>query len=113
MLKKGKNQDEIREKLNSTSALEVKVESGLKQRDDVPVLEKVKWEKGVSDVINDNEQLKVVYIKEIRSAEPKDFDEARGIITAAYQNELEAEWVNELREEHKVNLNKEVLYIIK
>ncbi len=113
MLKKGKNQDEIREKLNSTSALEVKVESGLKQRDEVPVLEKVKWEQGVSDVVNDNEQLKVVYIKEIRGAEPKDFDEARGIITAAYQNALEQAWVKELREEHKVNLNKEVLYTIK
>ena len=113
MLKKGKNQDEIREKINSTSALEIKVESGLKQRDEIPVLEKVKWEKGISEVVNDNEQLKVVYIKEIRSADPKGFDEARGIITAAYQNELEAEWVKQLREEHKVNLNKEVLYTIK
>jgi len=112
MLKKGKNHDEIREKLSSSSALDVKVESGLKERADVPVLEKVKWEKGISDVVNDNEQLKVVHIKEIRSAEPKDFDEARGIITAAYQNALEEAWVKELREEHEINLNKEVLYTI-
>lgn len=112
MLKKGKNQDEIREKLSSSAALEVKVESGLKERDEVPVLEKVKWEQGVSDVVNDNEQLKVVYIKEIRPAEPKDFDEARGIITAAYQNALEEEWVETLRGEHEISLNKDVLYTI-
>lgn len=113
MLKKGKNQDEIREKLSSSKALEVKVESGLKERADVPVLANVKWEKGISNVVNDNGQLKVVYIKEIRPSEPKDFDEARGIITASYQNALEAAWVKELRAQHQINLNKEVLYTIK
>lgn len=113
MLKKGKNQDEIREKLKSSSALEIKIESGLKEREDVPVLQKVKWEKGISDVVNDNGQMKVVYIKEIRSAEPKEFDEARGIITAAYQNSLEEAWVEELRAKHDISMNKEVLYSIK
>ncbi len=113
MLKKGKNQDEIREKLSGDNALTIKVESGMKEKDEVPVLEKVSWTTGVSDVVNDNGQLKVVQIKEIRPAEPKEFDEARGIITAAYQNALEEQWVSELREAHTIELNKDVLYSIK
>lgn len=112
LLRKGKNQDEIREKLSGKSAMEIKVESGLKEKADIPILEKVKWEAGVSQVINDDGQLKVVQIKEIKRATPKDFSEARGIITAAYQNALEAKWVQQLREKHDIELNKEVLYSI-
>lgn len=112
MLKKGKNQDEIREALNKNSELSVRVESGLKERDEVPVLRQVKWEKGVYGVVNDNGQLKVIDIKEIRQPEPKGFDEARGLITAAYQSELEDAWVKKLRSEHTVHINKDVLYSI-
>ena len=112
LLKKGKNQDEIREKLSGNNSLDIKVESGLKERVDVPLLEKVEWEKGVSQVINDDGQLKVVQIKEIKPAAPKDFNEARGIITAAYQNALEAKWVQQLRDNHEIELNREVLYSI-
>ena len=112
LLKKGMNQDEIRAKLSGKSAMDIKVESGLKEKDDVPVLEKVQWEVGVSQVINDDGQLKVVQIKEIKPATPKDFSEARGIITAAYQNALETIWVQQLRGKHAIEINKEVLYSI-
>ena len=112
MLRKGKNQDEIRESLSRKNAMDIRVESGLKERTDVPVLEKVEWKTGVSEVINDDGQLKVVLIKEIKPAAPKDFNEARGIITAAYQNALEDQWVNQLRENHNIEINREVLYSI-
>lgn len=112
LLKKGKNQDEIREALNEKSALKVRVSSGLKEKKQEPLLEKVAWEPGVSEPINDNGQLKVVHIKEIREPEPKDFEEARGLITAAYQNHLEEEWIESLRSRHEVAVNRDVLYSI-
>lgn len=113
MLKKGKNQDEIIDALNKDSELSVKVESGLKEKDAMPILQKVPWKAGVSDVIDNEGQLSVVDIKEIQKAEPKQFDEARGLITAAYQNELETEWVKKLRSEHTITINRDVLYTIK
>jgi len=113
LLKKGKNQDEIRDALNEESALKVRVSSGLKEKDQEPILEKVSWEVGVSDIINDEGQLKIVHIKEIRQPEPKEFNEARGLITAAYQNYLEKEWIDSLRAKHDVTVDKEVLYTIK
>lgn len=113
MLRKGKNQDEIREALNEKSELSVKVESGLKEREVKPVLEKVDWAPGVYGVLDNKGQLVVVDIKEIREAEPKDFDEARGLITAAYQNKLEDDWVNKLRSNHSIHINRDVLYSIR
>ncbi len=113
MIKKGKSAEEIRTELNDESALKVTVESGLKEKKDVPVLSEVTWETGVSDVIDFEGQLVVVQIKEIRDAEPKELDEARGLITAAYQNELEKEWVESLRSTHSYEVDEEVLYSIK
>jgi peptidyl-prolyl cis-trans isomerase SurA len=112
MLKEGKSQDDIRDALNEKSALRVRVSSGLKEREQEPILEKVDWEPGVSEPIDDNGQLKVVHIKEIREPEPKDFEDARGLITAAYQNHLEEEWIKELRGEHEIEVNRDVLYSI-
>ncbi len=113
LLKKGKNQDEIREKLGDKSALALKVENGVNEKSIVPVLEKVDWKKGVSDVINDDGQFKVVRISKIMEPTPKGLDEARGLITAAYQSQLEDEWIEKLRKAHEITVNKEVLYSIK
>ncbi len=113
MLKKGKSLDEIRNSLNIDSALKVRVESALKEKADVPLSAKIEWKVGVSPAASDGGQLKIVNIKEIRQAQPKEFNEARGLITAAYQNYLESEWIKQLRASHKVNVNKEVLYSIK
>jgi peptidyl-prolyl cis-trans isomerase SurA len=112
MLKKKQTQDDIRAALNEESALKVRVESGLKEKADVPVLEQVSWESGVYGPIESEGQMKVVHVKEIRSAQSKGFDEARGLIAAAYQTHLEQAWIKELREKHTLKVNKEVLYEI-
>lgn len=112
MLGKGKNQDEIMAALNEDSALKVTVESGLMQQEDVPVFSEITWAEGVYGVIDFEGQLFVVNVKGIEPAQPKAFDEARGLITAGYQSELEEQWIEELRSEHTVTINKEVLYSI-
>ncbi|MFT6844953.1 MAG: hypothetical protein ACJAUV_001142, partial [Flavobacteriales bacterium] len=38
--------------------------------------------------------------------------EAKGLITAAYQDYLEQQWLISLKEKHKVSVNKDVLYSI-
>ena len=55
----------------------------------------------------------VVHIKEIQEPRPKAFDEARGLITAAYQTYLEKKWIEKLRSEHEVEVNTEVLHDIR
>ncbi len=113
MLKKGKNQDEIRGALNNGTALGVQIESSMKEKGDEPLLAKTDWKTGIYGPYENGGQYKVVNIKEIRPSEPKAFNEARGLITAAYQNYLEKQWVDSLRNDHDVVINEQVLYTIK
>ncbi len=112
LIKKGKNQDEIRAAINEKSALKVRVESGLKEKEDVPALTAASWAAGVYGPMDVEGQKKIIHIKEIRPRQPKALEEARGLIAAAYQNHLEQQWVSSLRQNHTVVLNKEVLYEI-
>ena len=41
---------------------------------------------------------------------PKSLDEARGQVIASYQDYLEVEWVETLRNKYSINVNEEVLY---
>lgn len=50
-----------------------------------------------------------VIIKEVRSPEPKQLDEARGDVVSDYQNYLEETWIEEIRQKYPVVINKEVL----
>lgn len=50
-----------------------------------------------------------IILKGIREPEPKTLDEARGQITSDYQNYLEEQWINELREKYPVEVNRELL----
>ena len=40
---------------------------------------------------------------------PKELDEAKGIITADYQNYLEKEWISKLKGKYEVVVNDEIL----
>lgn len=46
---------------------------------------------------------------EILEPEPKKFKEVRGIITSAYQAQLEQDWIKELKEKYPVSVNEAVL----
>lgn len=113
MLRKGSNQDEIREALNEKSALKVRVESGLKEREASDILGRVDWKAGIHGPLDNDGQTLVVHIKEIQEPRPKAFDEARGLITAAYQSYLDKQWVEKLRDEHEIEVNREVLHDIR
>jgi peptidyl-prolyl cis-trans isomerase SurA len=54
-----------------------------------------------------------VFVKEIRSPEPKKLDETRGQVTSDYQEYLEAEWLKALKEKYPVEVNQDLLKQIK
>ena len=45
----------------------------------------------------------------VEPARPKELDEARGYVIADYQDQLEREWVEQLRQTYQVKVNKKVL----
>lgn len=75
----------------------------------------MEWKEGVvnkfeSSVDNTTQIIKII---EVRPAEPKAFKEAKGLITSAYQAELETLWLQQLKEKYPVKVNKKVLEKIK
>lgn len=112
LAKKGKDMDEVRSKLNKQSNLNVRMESVKLEKDDREYLQQIEWKKGISDNFEHNEQVAFFHIEEILPPQPKPLSEVRGLVTAAYQNHLEKEWIEELRNKYDYKVNEEVLYSI-
>lgn len=55
----------------------------------------------------------IIKILEVRQPEPKTFREAKGLITSAYQAQLEQEWIQGLREKFDVTVNEKLLNKVK
>lgn len=77
--------------------------------EDHPLVENMDWSKPMSD--NMEEDGKVIFLvkNKVLKPEPKMLEECRGIVTADYQNYLEAEWIKELRDKYPVQVNRELL----
>jgi len=58
------------------------------------------------EVISENNQ--VTTLKLIPPC-TKTLSEARGVVTAEYQNQLEKEWIEELRNKYEIKIHKDVL----
>lgn len=89
----------------------VSVKTTFFQRGDNEDIDAVEWfpttQIQVSSTVD-----KTIYLYkmlEIRQPEPKTFKEVRGIITSAYQAQLEQNWINELKVKYPVAVNETVL----
>lgn len=112
-LSTGISDEDLLKEVNSDSLQLLTVESGKFSVKENAVVEKVKWVVGLSPDMKINNGIVFVNIKEILKPQPKQLDEARGLITADYQNFLEKEWIKDLKRKYPVVINKEVLVKIK
>lgn len=70
-----------------------------------------KWEAGyVSNAVKDSKTGEFVFskVKEVIPPRDKALNEARGYIIADYQDYLEQQWVEQLRKEYEIEVNREV-----
>lgn len=109
MLKKNTPVEDIQAALNKDSQLNFAVKSGKFLKGDNEIIDTVKWEKGLSPDLNINNSVIFVDIKDVIAPTPKSLDEAKGIVTADYQNYLEKEWIAELRNKYPVQVNQDVV----
>ena len=113
LAKKGKiANDSIANYLNKDSQLNIKLETGVFETETHEYLKNSDWKTGLNKVKSfDGKYVFVVLDKKLPSA-PKKLNESKGLITAAYQEYLETEWLNQLESKFKIEVNKEVLYSI-
>lgn len=113
MVRRGATPAEVKDKHNKTSALNVRIEEGTWQRGEQPLLEEAQWAAGEVKQVTRDGQIHVVNIVEFIPAMPKALDEARGMITAEYQNFLERQWITELRSKYPYEVNRAALHQLK
>lgn len=86
----------------------INIITGKYEKDDKLIEGKIEWQEGLYTVTDENKH-ELIYVKGFIEPGLKKFNEARGIITADYQNYLEKEWVKELREKHTITIDQKVL----
>ncbi|MFT4981719.1 MAG: peptidyl-prolyl cis-trans isomerase SurA, partial [Bacteroidia bacterium] len=112
--KKGKpSREDILKDFNANSQLNLRIENDLYEADDEKVLDNVKWEEGLYGPFKDGGNQVYVLVKKVLESTPKSLKEARGLVTADYQNYLEMEWIKELRGKYKYSANEDLLKKIK
>jgi peptidyl-prolyl cis-trans isomerase SurA len=73
------------------------------------------WKEGVVELYPSkvDNSTQIIKIMEVRQPEPKTFKEARGVVTSGYQAELEAQWLEQLREKYSVTVDEKLLNKVK
>lgn len=107
MLATNETDSAILANMNVNSELAVSLTGGKYQKEDMQVLETVAWEKGTQKVTTDGKFV-IVIVSEVIPAEPKELKEIRGVVTSAYQDELDTKWIESLRQNFTFTVNQEV-----
>jgi peptidyl-prolyl cis-trans isomerase SurA len=109
MLNAGIVLDSIVKKVNSKSALSLHFERGKYEAGNSSAIDQIKKQKGVSPILTIGSSFVIVDVQTILPVQNKTLDEARGLITADYQNYLEKKWLEKLHSTHSITINKELL----
>lgn len=105
--------DAIVKAYNVNSKLNLRAEAGKYQVEDEEVMKSVAWEKGVQGPFKIGENQVIVVVKEVLAPTTKTLKEARGLVTAEFQQYLEQEWIKELRSKYKYKADDTLLIRIK
>lgn len=111
--KKSPNFDLIEIKVNKKSSLTMDVNSGVFAKGDNQFVDGVVWKNGISEILFDKPNYKLVYITNVIEPEAKKLKDAKGLITSDYQDYLENLWLNSLKNKFDVVVNYDVFDLLK
>ena len=103
--------EEVMAKFNTDDKTIVSAEERTMEKNRARTLGRLPWRiGGMSDNATSNRGSIITFykIEELLPAGMKTLPEARGYVVADYQDYLEKQWVEELRKEYKVKLDKKV-----
>lgn len=112
-VKKGLTNTELLEMFNNDSISILTIDQRKLERGENEQIDGITWKKG--EISEKKLETSVIFAKinEVIPPEPKKLNEARGIVTAHYQDYLEKEWIKELRAKYPYQVNESVLSSIK
>lgn len=113
-LKNDKSVDFIKEKLNvKDGAVNIMSKLGVFEEGNEALPKNLKFETGISDVIKEGEYYFVTKVNVTLPAGPKTLEECKGKAINDYQQNLEENWVKDLKNEFKVEVNQTVFESVK
>ena len=82
----------------------LKIAKNRYEQDDLPIFAQNSWKS--TTLITDTHNLKIYWIEEIIPAGYQELSEIKGLVISDYQDFLEEEWVEKLRKNSKIKVNK-------
>ncbi len=113
LLSEGKTEAKIKAVLNTNKKVTAIVTSGKYEVTHRQLPTGFSAKKGVSKIYTSEGSFVVVNVTEVIAPEPKKFEEVRGKVLNGYQNQLEEEWMNSLRNKFKIKVNKRTFKKVK
>ncbi len=112
-LKKKKSIDFIKEQLNKDNKVSIMVKTGVFEEGSEALPKYSKLNVGISDVIKDGNYYFVIDVLKKMPKGPKTFEETKGKVINDYQQYLESKWVDELKKEFTISIDKGVFSQVK
>ncbi|MCD6069064.1 MAG: PpiC-type peptidyl-prolyl cis-trans isomerase [Bacteroidetes bacterium] len=112
MLGKKKTEKEILDEVNKKTQLNLSAETVTYIKGENKMVD-ANWKTGISDDIKQDGKVYILVVNKIMDKSPKQLNEAKGMVTADYQNYLEKDWLSNIRNNHKIVVKEEVLGTIK
>ncbi|WP_298395857.1 peptidylprolyl isomerase [Flavobacterium sp.] len=113
LLKKGKTPKDIKDKFNTPEVLNVMLYEGTYEEGDSALPQGTKMELGLSEITNKGEYFFITKVNKVLPAGSKSLEECKGKLVNDYQQYLEQNWVDELKKEFTVKINKDVFETLK
>ena len=105
--------DSLLKRMNASSKLNLRIETDKFQKEESDLIDNVEWKKGIYGPVDNNGRKVYINVREVLKPGPKTLREARGLVTADYQDKLEKDWIKELRGKYKYKVSPEHLELIK
>ena len=109
----GLSDTDLLKEINTDSLKILTIESAKFSKKENKLIDSIAWKPGFSGDIVTNGSTVFVNVRKVLKPEIKELHEARGLITADYQNYLEKEWILALRAKYPVDVKRDVLAKIK
>lgn len=109
MMKKIDDPDTLMARINKNSQLNLQIKSGKFSKSEQEIIDQIEWKTGMTkDIVKEN-QVIFVDVHKVLPSQPKTLEEAKGLVTADYQNTLEKAWIKSLQEKYPVKVYDEVV----
>ena len=106
-LEEGKTNDEIKDLVNEGATIHVLFSSGTLEEGSTKLPNNYKFTLGISKIYNESKnQYTILKVDKIIPPENKKLNETKGEVINNYQKYLEDQWVEHLRDNYKVKINK-------